>query len=361
MIHLKQLLKEPRIIVAMVLIFFALIAIGPSIGQNADGTLAIRTNIPQGIDMKGGARALIYLEESSDDTLSKTINVLERRIDSYGVKEKQMRPVQIDGKWYVQLEMAGADENELRELIERQGKFEATIERNITLEDGAAEFNFNNKPYDVEYLAEDDAIKVNDVILNVGDDLELDGIKLKYVNKTAEDVVILRAFVIAGEDVKQVFDDAQHTRINGAGDSWQFQFSITLSREAAERFATVTSDLSSEFSGGSSYLSSNIDLYLDGDLVDSLRISSDLKGKAQPDIQISGPGDSRDDAYKKMNQLQSILESGALPTEIEIVQMNSISPSLGERFINTAVIAILFAIVAISLVIYFRYKDPRIV
>jgi len=86
-----------------------------------------------------------------------------------------------------------------------------------------------------------------------------------------------------------------------------------------------------------------------------------LQGKVQPEIQISGPGDSRDDAWRNMNQLQSILESGALPTEIEIVQMNTISPTLGDEFMRAAVIAILFSILAVSVVIYFRYKDPRIV
>ncbi|MCK5698305.1 MAG: MMPL family transporter, partial [Candidatus Aenigmarchaeota archaeon] len=229
-----------------------------------------------------------------------------------------------------------------------------------TVENGTAMFNFNQKPYDIVSLSSG-AIEIDGVVLEVSDTIELEGIRLKYVNRTDDDVIILRAFVIAGEDVKQVFRDAQHARISGAGDNWHFEFSITLSSEAAQRFAAVTSDLSKDFSNGRSYLSSNIDLYLDDDLVDSLRISSDLQGKIQPEIQISGPGDSRDDAWRNMNQLQSILESGALPTEIEIVQMNTISPTLGEEFMKSAVIAILFSILAVSVVIYFRYKDPRIV
>ncbi len=361
MINIKQLLKEPRIIIVMILILVALVAIRPYPQLNEKGTMSLETNIKQGIDMKGGARALIHLMDSTDDNLRKTIVVLERRIDSYGVKEKLIRPVEIEGEWYVQLEMAGADEEELRDLIERQGKFEATIDRNISLENNTAAFNFNKKPYEMEYLPDKDAIKIGDDVLEIGDTVEVEGIIVKYVNKTADDVVTLRSYVITGEDIKQVFDDAQHTGISGTGSNWKFEFSITISREAADRFATVTSDLTKDFSGSRTYLSSDIDLYLDDELVDSLKISSDLQGKAQPDIQISGPGDSRDDAWKNMNKLQSILESGALPTEIEIVQMNTISPSLGEQFIRTAIMAILFSIIAVSVVVYFRYRDPRIV
>lgn len=360
MMNFKQLLKEPRIIIVMVFILLAVLAIGPYPVMNDEGTMSFDSNIKQGIDMKGGARALIHLKEATDDNLRKTIIVLEKRIDSYGVKEKQIRPIEIEGEWYIQLEMAGADEEELKELIQRQGKFEATIDRNITVENGTAMFNFNKKPHDIVSLPSG-AIEIDDVVLEVNDTIELEGIRLKYVNRTDDDVIILRAFVIAGEDVKQVFRDAQHARISGAGDSWHFEFSITLSSEAAQRFAAVTSDLSKDFSNGRSYLSSNIDLYLDDELVDSLRISSDLQAKVQPEIQISGPGDSRDDAWRNMNQLQSILESGALPTEIEIVQMNTISPTLGEEFMKSAVIAILFSILAVSVVIYVRYRDPRIV
>jgi len=72
----------------------------------------------------------------------KTKTILEKRIDAYGVKEKELRPVQIGDKWYVQLELAGTTEEELRSLIEKQGKFEAIIARNVTLINDSAVFIF---------------------------------------------------------------------------------------------------------------------------------------------------------------------------------------------------------------------------
>ena len=360
MINIKKLFMEPKLIIWMLAVLIALVAIRPIPTLSDSGTVTFQTNLKNGIDIEGGSRALILLKDSSQDMAQKTKTILEKRIDAYGVKEKELRPVQIGDKWYVQLELAGTTEEELRSLIEKQGKFEAIIARNVTLINDSAVFTFNGKPYDLVYIPADDAVKIGNLTAKINGTIQLDGVPLEFSKKTG-DSVTLSAIVISGNDVKQVFTDSQHSRVTPLGNGWQFEFSITISREAAERFAKVTSDLTTEFSNGQNYLSSDIDLYLDNGLVDSLKISSDLKGKEQPDIQISGPGSSRDDARKKMNSLQSILQSGALPTEIEVEQMNTISPSLGAQFMRIALMGIVFAIIAVSIVIFIRYRDPKIV
>ncbi|RLG15415.1 MAG: hypothetical protein DRN71_01345 [Candidatus Nanohalarchaeota archaeon] len=267
---------------------------------------------------------LIQLNNPTKDNAMKVIDILEKRIYEYGIRKNQLQPIEIDGKLYVQLQIPipNINKEELRELIERHGKFKAIIDRNITFKGRTAVFNFNKKPHDIALLPSG-AIEIGDVALEVNDTIDFEGVQIKYVNRTDDDVIILRAFVIASEDIEQVFNNAQHTSISRTGSNWQYQFSIKISQTAANRLAKVTNDLTKEFSGSRSYLSSNIDLYLDGELIDSQKISSDLQGKAQDNILISGPGNSRDDAWKNINHLQSILESGALPTEIKIIQINT--------------------------------------
>jgi len=60
-------------------------------------------------------------------------------------------------------------------------------------------------------------------------------------------------------------------------------------------------------------------------------------------------------------QLVSVaLRSGALPTQVEIVSSQTISPRQGERFKLFSVIVGLFAIFAVGGWLFFRYRDPRI-
>jgi len=170
--------------------------------------------------------------------------------------------------------------------------------------------------------------------------------------------------VYTGADIKQIYRDAQHSNVvQGSGGAWTFQFSIVTSTESAARFSKITQDVPVEFAGvqRNNYLASKIYLYLDDTETDSLSISADLKGNFLTQPSISGPGDSKQDAIDKMKKLQAILESGALPTKIELVSVADVSPTLGEQFMKVALIAIFAAILVVSFIIYLRYKDPRIV
>ena len=114
------------------------------------------------------------------------------------------------------------------------------------------------------------------------------------------------------------------------------------------------------------YLSENLDLYLDDNLVDSLQISSNLKGLETTDISISGPGfgttrnDAVKDANKNMNKLQTVLITGSLPVKLNIVKLDTVSPALGKAFAKNAIMVILAAIVAVAIVIFIRYRDLKI-
>jgi len=61
-----------------------------------------------------------------------------------------------------------------------------------------------------------------------------------------------------------------------------------------------------------------------------------------------------------MRNLQAILSTGSLPVRLEVVKTDSISPALGAGFIKNAVIAGIFAIIAVCAIIAIRYKEWRI-
>jgi len=274
------------------------------------------SNIEKGLELQGGTRVLLKPISENEVTLediTNIIDVMNKRMNVYGLADIKIRSAKdLDGEWFILVEVAGATREEVRELISKQGVFEAKIGEDIVFEGGKR---------DVPYVCRDDG----------------------------------SCAVI--ESCNEQSGSAQ----------CQFRFAITLSPEAAKKHAVITGALEVNYSGTNSYLSKPLDLYLDGTLVDSLFISADLQGKEATQISISGPGygiteqDAYTDAIASMNNLQTILITGSLPLQLEIVKIDTISPAMGKEFINNAITAGLLSILVVALVIFIRYRQWKIV
>ena len=340
--------------------YFGTIKIETNRGQrfiNANGTLDIEaekvgaTNIKFGLDIKGGVRAVIEPNESSNGTIEQIISTLQTRINVYGLREASFRPIYHEGKGFVDISIAGGDVKELKQLIERQGKFEAMITLPMIVSDGKIKLD---KEYSI-------AINGNRVLIDgketsVGGELELSGIKFT-VNEITGNKINITALVFTGKDIIAVYFDPQRSGIQYTGSDYRWFFSVQLSSEGAQRFALVTQNLATT----GAYLESPINMYLDENPIDSLLISSSLRGRAETEISISGGAATFDEAENEKLRLQSILRSGALPTSISIVQLDTISPTLGGNFLQGAVLAGAAAIVGVSLVVLLRYRKLKIV
>jgi preprotein translocase subunit SecD len=270
-------------------------------------------NLRRGLDLQGGTRVVLQpQEELTDNEIRDLIITMENRLNIYGLSDLKIKQSNdLSGNKFIIVEIAGASKEEVKDIIASQGKFEAKIGNDTVFIGGKK---------DITFVCREDG-------------------KCSGVRQC--------------EEVE-------------SGYQCVFEFQIKLSQEAAERHAEITSKLDSNLSSGGNYLSKPLDLYLDGKLVDSLQISTNLKGQAATDIAISGPGfelerdDAINDAIKNMNKLQTVLITGSLPTKLEIVKLNTISPVLGETFSKNAISVILFAIIAVSLVIFIRYRDLKI-
>jgi len=141
---------------------------------------------------------------------------------------------------------------------------------------------------------------------------------------------------------------------------YRYEIPIILSPEAAKRFAEATKNLIPVGFNGT-YLDKNFDFYIDGQLVESLPISSELRGRETPTAAITGRAGSYDEVKKNVKRLTAILMTGAIPTKLEIVSMQNVSPILGYEFLKSTAVAGLFAAIFVSLVILMRYRNPRIV
>ncbi len=268
------------------------------------------TNLKMGLDLVGGSRALVQAENKklSASEITELVDVIRNRLNVYGIADMNIRSVSdLSGDNYILIEIAGATLADLEKLISEQGKFEA-----------------------------------------------------KIANKTV--------FIGGERDIASVGRDAQNARIERCGKSnegyaCKFSFIVTLSGEAAKKHAEITDKLEVNSTSDGNYLSEKLDLYVDDKLVDSLLIGESLKGQVTTQIAISGSGsgETEPDAYeaaqKSMQNLQTILITGSLPYKLEIVKLDTISPTLGEEFSKSILIAGLIALLAVGIIIFIRYKN----
>jgi len=181
------------------------------------------------------------------------------------------------------------------------------------------------------------------------------------------------AFTGGNEDITHVFrNDATQSAVYAAeplGDGTyasRFSFTITLSAEAAQRHADITRSIPLDSSSGGQYLTENLTLILDGEIVDQLRISSGLKGQVttQISIQGSGTGTTSDlavaDARIQMHKLQTILITGSLPYKLEIIKIDTISPALGKEFTKSLILLGIAVFLLVSIIIFVRYRKVNL-
>jgi preprotein translocase subunit SecD len=277
---------------------------------------APKTNIRTGLDLQGGTRVLLEpAEQVTDEQFDNLLASLEERINVYGIGDVVIRPANdLVGKKYIRIEIAGVTEEEVREFITSQGKFES---------------------------------KIGNTTVFIG------GNDITYVCKTSQ-----CSGLSYREPCGRTSDNQWACR---------FMFSITVRPEAAQRQADTTRNLEVISTDGQEYLSQKIDFYLDDVLVDSLNIGADLKGRAATDIEISGSGagitqqEAVNDALKNMKRLQTILITGSLPVKLNIVQIDTISPTLGKEFSRSTILLAILASIAVIIVIFIKYREIRIV
>ncbi len=92
----------------------------------------------------------------------------------------------------------------------------------------------------------------------------------------------------------------------------------------------------------------------------NLSISSNLKGKAEQSVLITGSAPTYAQAESQMKTLQAIFQSGSLPVPIKIISINSISSQTSVQFINQIYILLFAAFLVVAIVAFLRYRDYKI-
>ncbi|MDD9954522.1 MAG: hypothetical protein OXR66_09415 [Candidatus Woesearchaeota archaeon] len=271
---------------------------------------APKSNIKLGLDLSGGTRVVLQPEERIAKTdLELVIENIKQRLNVYGLSDIIVRSAKdLSGDDFIIVEIAGVEKEEVQKLLASQGKFEAHVG--------------------------------NTTVFRGGNDIT-------YVCRSAE---------CSGIDRNAGCGQT------AGGYACRFSFEIQLSPDAAQRQADATQNLQIVDDGSGAYLSEPLDLYLDDELVDTLQIAADLKGRAVTSILISGSGfgvsqrAAVEDAIKGMRQLQTVMITGSLPVKLQIVKSDGISPVLGSEFVKNAVLLGALSILAVAMTLVIRYR-----
>jgi len=319
-------------------------------------------NLDFGLDLRGGTRVILKPKTNiSADVVENIKQTLQTRANLYGLKEIKFKTISdLEKNNYIQVEASGIGSDIVTNLLATTGKFEAKVSKPAYFpNNNSAVFQLGQKQHTVEQSG--DTLQIEGKQLKPGDNFELDSIKFQYLNRTADTALFL-ANVYEGKDIELIYSDPQRSGIQQAGQNvWRFYFGVLVSAQGAEKFAKVTSGIPSiPDASGEAYLQdSEIFIYLDDKLVTSLRIGSELGGKAYTDPQISGSRETRKEAIEEKLYLQTILRSGSIQTGLDIVSIDIISPTLGSGFVRSSAYVGLLAGFAVFLVIIARYRKPK--
>ncbi|MFH1228898.1 MAG: MMPL family transporter [Candidatus Aenigmatarchaeota archaeon] len=322
------------------------------------------TNLQFGLDLVGGTRVLLKPKDNvTAQMIEQIISTLETRVNVFGLKEVKFQPISdVSGINYVQIEMAGGTKKDIEDLLAKQGYFEAKIPITVSFNNNTGSFALGSTH---SVLLKNDSIEINNTLLKENDTSAIEGINFQVINLT-DDKVVLFFIVFNGDDIQSVCIQDQPgictSRVVMVQGGYEFNFQVFITQNGAERFANLTKNMKviSDPTTGEKYLESKIYFYLDRSIMTSLNIGSDMKGQAFTSPAITGYRESRNEAVKEQLMIKSILQSGSLPTSLEIIRTDQISPNLGHQFFESALLAMIIAEIAVAGVIFIRYRQKAI-
>lgn len=271
------------------------------------------SNLNFGLEIQGGTKVLLTPNKTLEGAeIDNILEVLRQRLNLFGLKEVPVNYVaDLSGTQYIRIEFAGATEDDVKTLLEKEGDFEG---------------------------------RIGNTTVFTGDDLM--GICVSGVQCS----VSLQPVYLTANSKNSI--------------AWRFSFQVDINSVAAERFANITNKLPiGECETDGCYLNETLDLLLDGQPIEDgkLRLPTSVQGQVLTQASIVGVRTSKVEAQNEMKRLQAILQSRKLPVKLNIVRVESLSPTLGKEFAANVFFVLIISLIIVDLVIGLRYRNWKII
>lgn len=350
-----EMIKDYRVAIYLVLLIASILIIFPHPGPSG-----LETNLQFGLDLDGGSWIQLEFQSAiatfkSDLTVDEFVTQLRTKLDAevFLVDENTVEV------------RKNISEQELREVFSELKTELVSYNPGVTKETGEdVKRILENK---INSLGTRDAkvyvitalngisryIRIEMAGVSMGEAQEIVGKQGKFeirIHTTGNET----EHVLFGDAIQSVANPAQ-TPPNS--DNWGVSFVISKSAGEDLRQAAIKSGATRSPEGH------NLDMILDGKVVYSAPLSPDLAVELQskPTTNLLASTGYGEEGREQAKLLEIHLRNGALPVGVSIAGSGSVSPELGDQFKFWSVLAGIFALVAVAISVYYRYREPGIV
>jgi SecD/SecF fusion protein len=278
--------------------------------------LVLTEPIRLGLDLRGGTQIVLEAQDTEEltvdaDTVSRTLEVLRRRVDQLGVSEPT---IQESGDRRIIIELPGvSDPDEALEVIGRTAQLTfhpvLGIDQEEENQDGERDGN-RDRQRGEDQTEDDDALVLPDE----------DGQRIR-----------LEEARLTGDAV----GDAQAIVDTQVGAQWEV--SISFRGEGGDQWAELTGEAACEPSGAPQR---RVAIVLDEEVLSSPQVDEGI----ECDVGIPPGGDTvitGDFTQKEAQDLALLIRAGALPVPVEVVERRTVGPTLGDAAVDASVQAAL--------------------
>ncbi|MBU7021174.1 MAG: MMPL family transporter [Theionarchaea archaeon] len=284
-----------------------------------------------------------YLDKVSPQTTKETRRIIENKLNYLGLQDIKVR---VWGEDYIMVDMAGKSLEEAREIVSKPGKFEikikmGTVSETEPIEEGVIEEGVAEEGVAEEGVAEEGVAE---------EGVAEEGVAEEGVTELPEEKAV---FVVSGSEISRV-DPAS----SPVGSTWGVPFTFT--EKGAQIFAEKCIEYGAADPDDAVRAVHEVAMYLDDIEVFSAPLQADLASSIR-DGTYRGSQVAQTGTYESARELEIHLRAGALPVKPKIVGEGETPPELGQQFMRQVIQAIIGAIFAVAIIIYIRYRYPRVV
>ncbi|MFH1393800.1 MAG: hypothetical protein ABII71_06175 [Candidatus Micrarchaeota archaeon] len=354
-----------------------------------------------GIDFSGGTRIPILLEhEVDDDTMNELVQTIKKRVSVLGLTEAKVRAI---GDSEINVEMPSTDEktiNNIEETLAHQGVYLGVVDGRIAVS-GEDIFSSSIAPQNPSSLAQSGADwGVTFSVDRTGAERFAKAAEGKadypvymYLDRPTDAALFytraqMAGYVIPDSNEREsmhaledalaleegdipiyILDDLENiTPATGKTDALVSQ-DVPEEYKAMLRAAGFTlrefpeEEIAANFTRTNSGVLIVNTLQAIGLLNSPLLAPGLTTGVPNYNFAVTGSAigatsqERGEDAATRTKSIISILKGGSLPVQISLGSRTSLPPSLGEEFLRLSLVAIVAALIAISLLIGLRYRN----